>query len=170
MKEVEVKILEVNASEAIRRLKKMGARKVFDGFMQAHYYDDAKGRLKKSGTVLRLRQKGSLVELTTKKRINHKQAKVMDERQTHVDDFETMHQILLRLGFQIQKSIRKHRVSYRLDRDYFEFDTYPGIPTLLELESSSLQRIQKNLKKLGYTIKETKSWSSYDVLRFYDKD
>ena len=55
MKEIEVKILEVNVSEVIKKLEALGAKKVLDTAQEIIIYDNAEGTLSK-GQLLRLRK------------------------------------------------------------------------------------------------------------------
>lgn len=167
MKEIEVKILEVDKREVLSKLKKLGARKTFQGFIHALYFDFPNRRLKKRQSILRLRKMGSKTELTFKQGLSKKRAKIMEELQSPLPDFETAKDIMLQLGLGIARKVKKHRLSFVKGNTHFELDTYPGIPTLLEIESPSLTVLQKTVKKLGYSMKDTKPWSSFDVLRHY---
>lgn len=169
MNEIESKILEINEKAVVRKLKKFGAKRIFSGKIQAYYFDCKKASLGRRHQVLRLRQKGKETELVFKSGRSGKTFKIMRELETKVGDFNAMKQILLSLGFQVIKTYRKTRVSYALGRIHFEIDRYPGIPPLLEIEASSTGEVKKWIKKLGFSLSQAKSWSSFGVLDFYKK-
>ena len=172
MKEIEVKILEVDVTSVIQKLDSLGAKKVFEGEVTASYYDFSNGRLGKDGLVLRLRKKSGkehTIELTLKEKISQAEAKIMKEYEVTVTDFETMQKILYGLGLQETKAAKKHRISYRLDEVHFDLDTFPGIPTFLEIEAQTLERVREYVAKLGFSMAETKPWSGGDLLRYYEK-
>ena len=170
MQEIEVKILEVDVSYITQKLESWGAKNVFDGEVNASYYDFSNGRLKDNNRFLRLRKKGSTVELTLKEKVEHEEAKIMQEYEVNVTDFEIMQKILYGLGLLEIKVARKHRTSYLLDEVHFELDTFPGIPTFLEIEASNMERVREYVQKLGYSMQDAKPWSGGDVLKYYEKN
>ncbi|MDD5217527.1 MAG: CYTH domain-containing protein [Candidatus Omnitrophica bacterium] len=169
MKEIEVKILEVPVRKMEAVLKRCGARKAFAGKIRALYFDFADGRLARQKSVFRLRQIGDRCELAFKRWRSKRKAKIMDEFEIPVTDFEKTRQILDCLGMKVIKSVKKYRVSYRAGRTHFELDTYAGIPTLLEIESPSLKGIKTWVRKIGYSLRDVKPWSSFDVLKYYGR-
>ena len=179
MHEVEVKFLEVDVATLTKKLIQLGAKKVFDGEIIAHYFDYPDSRLRAEGKLLRLRKKGDIVELTLKKSINPKSlAKESHELEVNCTDFETMKTILLESGFTYRKPLPgeeilnttdKHRASYSLEGAHFEFDTFPNIPTFLEIETQSVEAIQAWVHKLGLNMQDAKPWTGRDVLKHYLK-
>ncbi len=171
MKEIEVKILEVNVKATISKLKKLGAKKIYEGKMDIRYFDTTDRFLKSNGKMVRLRGKGKTVELTVKKKMNQESVKSNQEYEVLVSDFEKMHQILKELGFNelTNENTTKKRVSYAVGNVHFEFDTFQGIPTFLEIEATNKTTLQKWVKKLGYSWKDVKPWAGKDVLAHYGK-
>jgi len=169
MKEIEVKILEVDKEKVIKKLKDLGALKIFDGEITTSYFDFADGRLAKEGKVLRLREKGGTIKFTLKERFSKEQAKIMEEYEVGLDELDSMRNILNGLELkEIQKSV-KNRLSYVLGDVHFEIDTIPDIPTFLEIEGPSLEKIKEFVEKLGYSMDDTKPWSVWDVMEYYGK-
>ena len=70
MKEVEVKILEVDVEEVHRRLVALGAERTYAGPVVTVYLDTDDKRLKRRDESLRVRQMGNSVKLGYKGR-NH---------------------------------------------------------------------------------------------------
>ena len=58
MKEIEVKILEINVADVQKRLKELGAQKLFDGELEWVVFDFPDGRLGKEEILVRLRRTG----------------------------------------------------------------------------------------------------------------
>ena len=167
MKEIEVKILNVNKKEIEKKLLALGAEKNFDDNIDAIYYSIPQKKEKKKKTVLRLRQKGNIVELTYKHRTKTKCVKICDEYEVKVSDFEEMKKILKSLDYKIKTEIKKHRTSYHINNVHFELDTYPNEPTLLEIEAPNIKTIEKYVKLLSYTMKDAKGWSYAEILNYY---
>jgi len=169
MKEIEVKILEIDVAAVKQKLESWGAIKVFEGDITASYYDFSDRELRDKDLVLRLRKKGQTIELTLKEKLNQEEAKIMEEYEVNVTDFETMQKILYQVGLREVKVAKKYRVSYILDEVHFELDTFPDTPTFLEIEAPTLELVQKYVRRLGFSMQEAKPWSGGDLLRYYQK-
>ena len=169
MKEIEIKILEVDVDDLITRLLDFGARQVFDGQMNVKFYDFTDRRLKKEKKFARLRQVGDEVEFTVKQKISQDQAKIVNEYEVNVSDFAQMHTILTQMGLEVHRHYRKHRTSYIIERVRFELDTIENTPTLLEIEAPSIEELYRWVEKLGYPQEKALPWSGSDVLKHYGK-
>ncbi|MDP2630142.1 MAG: CYTH domain-containing protein, partial [Candidatus Uhrbacteria bacterium] len=122
MKEIEAKILEINKNEVEKKLRALGAKKVFDGKIDIRYFDFPGKTLKKRGIILRLRNKGNHGELTVKSNfVRTKGAKTSYEEETPVD-FNATRKVLIALGYQEITRSTKHRIEYVFDSVKFEID------------------------------------------------
>jgi adenylate cyclase class 2 len=169
LEEIEVKILEINIEKVKAELKELGAKKVFDGQVLSVYFDFPDKSLEKEGKILRLRQKEGKVILTYKELISQEKAKIMDEYELAVDDFETMKKIFEGLGLSPLYEFNKHRTTYQLNQTHFEIDKYPDIPAFLEIEAPDLETINKFVSQFGFSREEAKSYSIKEVLEYYGK-
>lgn len=170
MQEVEVKILDVDLDEIGRKLNQLGAKKTFVGEIRASYFDFPDESLRKTDKILRLRTKGKQQgELTFKQKLSREKAKIMDEQEISFSEnnITTVHKILTGLGLQEFKTIQKYRTSYVLGDIHFELDKIPDIPLFLEIEATSLERLQQAVELLGFAMTDTKPWSGKDVLNHY---
>lgn len=167
IKEIEVKILNVNKKEVEKKLLTLGAEKSFEDYIEAIYYNlDHKNKENKK-TSLRLRKKGKQIELTFKNRLKTKTVKICEETEVNVSDFENMKLILKNLGYKIKTELKKHRTEYKLKNISFELDTYINEPTLLEIEAPDKKTLEKYVKILGFTMNEAKGWSYAEILKYY---
>lgn len=166
MNETEVKILEINKEEIIAKLESLGAEKVFDGVVDSIFFDFPDNRIYNNKTLLRLRKEGN-IKLTFKKKISKDEVKIMDETEIIVDDFKTTKKILLNLGLSEVKKTEKKRISYKLKDVRFEIDTYPGIPTYLEIETEDVELLKEYVKKIGFSMKNTCSLSTIELMEHY---
>jgi len=167
MKEIEVKFLEINKEQVIKRIENLGGKKIFDGDLENIFFDFEDERLRKNNVLLRLRRIGSKSFLTVKTPIEKKEAKIKEENETEVGKHESMTKILNNLGlFEVNRT-KKHRTSYTLDGARIEFDTLEGIPTYLEIEAPSLERLKEIVKKIGFSMNDAKNWSENEVIKHY---
>jgi adenylate cyclase, class 2 len=174
MKEIEVKILEINKNKIIAKLKKMGAKKSFDGVIQGEYFDYSDNRLDKNKELLRLRNAGKKVFLTYKKKQKKGKVKCCEEKEIEVSDYDTLKEILIQIGLKVKnETMKKHRASYALEKTHFEIETplekYSFIPPFMEIESTSAKTIYEYAKLLGYSEKDCLNWSGNGVIKFYKK-
>lgn len=167
MKEVEVKILEINVNETISKILKLGAKQTFEGELLSIFFDDENENFKKLHKTLRLRKIGSKTQLTFKDNVEKIDVKSSDEYEVEISDFEIMHEILTRLGFNGNKQSKKHRISFSLPNVHFDIDTMPNIPTFLEIEAESKEIVYKYLELLGFNSNQALTWTGKEVLDHY---
>lgn len=169
MKEIEVKILEVKTADIENQLKELGAQKIFEGEVVWVVFDFPDGRLSKSEILVRLRKRGEQTELTVKKLISLEQAKVSEETELLVNDFEAAKKILETVGLKQKQGypLRKYRITYILDNIHFELDTFPQFPTYLEIEAPSKEIINQYAEKLGFALTDLKPWGAREVFAHY---
>lgn len=176
MNEIEVKVLDINPAELRKKLKKAGAKRLFKVKIDARFYDFLDGRIKKAGNHVRLRKLGNVkTEFTFKKLISKKKYKHNEETDITVDDFNKAHKFLTSLGLTKVKGYTKTRERYKLKNFQYEIDKYPQIPHFVEVEAKSddakkaKKELEKALKVIGYTIKDSKPWNGFEVHKHYKK-
>ena len=171
MKELEVKILEVNRIQIEKTLGGLGAMKVFDGDIQTLFFDFEDGRIFKARDVLRLRKMQDKTELTYKVIRITETAKLAEEYSVDVSNLEIAQKILENLGLVVIESAQKHRVSYTLDHARFDIDRYSGvyghIPEFLEIEAESVDSIHTYAGLLGFKPEDCLPWSTDELVRHY---
>ncbi len=165
MKEIEVKILEINLPEIRRKLIRLGARNTFDGELHVAVFDYPQGKFEKTKEYLRLRTVGNKTELCYKGKNTSKKFKIREEIEVHVDSFEKTATILQRIGLKKVYDYHKHRESYRLGSVKVDIDTHPGVPTYLEIEAPTEKQVEAAVKKLGYAMAQTTNISIGEILR-----
>jgi adenylate cyclase class 2 len=171
MKEIEIKVLEIDRKAVETRLVSLGAKKVFDGEIHALYYDFTNASLKESGCALRLRLEGTKSVLCLKKLVESKEAKIREEHELEVSDFNTMKFLLEGLGLKAWLEMKKHRTSYEFRGAHFEIDEYHGtydyIPLFLEIEGPDIETIHACAELLGFTLNDCKPWDILEVAAYY---
>tara|TARA_Y100000031_G_scaffold74146_1_gene81834 strand:- start:14160 stop:14696 length:537 start_codon:yes stop_codon:yes gene_type:complete len=167
MKEIEIKVLDVNEEEIISKVIENNAKKVADVLIHEKYYDFDDEKLTKNNEILRLRKAGDKVDL------GHKRKKsdpggflVFDEFETIVNDFDTMNIIIENLGMKPIIDREKRRVTLSYNKLIIEIHKYPSIPAWLELEGTE-EDIKDFLSKLGYNMKNTSSLTDNEILKKY---
>lgn len=171
MNEIELKVLEINRSAVLKKLKQLHAKKIFSGTLKTTYFDFPGNALRKRSQVLRLRKLGGKIFLTFKSRLPAKKTVFSEEIEFEVSDFEKASHFLGHLGFKPVLSYQKKRVSYRLGKVRIEIEQWLGkfkaIPPFLELEAHREKELFAALKKLGFSKKDAKAWHTGLLLKHY---
>jgi len=171
MKEIEVKILEIDRKVIEKELIGLGAKKIFDGEIQTIFFDFQDSRIIKARDVLRIRKEEKRVELTYKKVHTTQTAKEAEEYSVDVSNIEEMKKILENLGLHETENTLKYRTSYKLEEARFDIDryldTYEFIPEFMEIESENREKVNYFAGLLGFEPKDCLPWSTYDVVKYY---
>lgn len=148
--EYEIRILEINKEEMINKLEKLGAIKK-GKFEQKRYVYDL--RPVEKGKWIRLRTNGKVATLTYKDIVSN----TIDgtkEVEFEVEDFNKANEFLEKIGFENRSYQENERIQYILNNVEIDIDSWPMIPTYMEIEGKSGEEII-NIKKI-LNIDETK--------------
>ena len=169
MNEIEGKILAVNVPEIEKKLLDLGAKKVFDGTLVATAFDFPDKRFSRQEVLIRLRKEDDLTKLTYKKLLNTDEAKISEEIEVEVNDFNAMEKILLAIGLEPKRGypFTKHRISYLLNGVHFELDTIAQFPTYLEIEAPTNKIMKDYAQKLGFSVTDIKPWGTREIFAYY---
>jgi adenylate cyclase, class 2 len=166
--ETEIKLSVPDIRTARRMLRAAGfrisRRRVFEANT---IFDTPKLSLRRTRTLLRLREAGGVATITYKGAPVPSRHKSREELETELSDARVMRTILERLGFRAVWRYEKYRTEYRLDRGagMATLDETP-IGVYLELEGSP-RWIDRMARVLGFMHKDyiTASYS-----RLYQED
>ena len=160
--EYEVRVLEIDKDEIQNKLKELNAVLVEDVFQKRYVYDFNPVNPNK---WIRLRTNGTKTTLTIKN-VESSNIDGTKEVEVEVSDFNTTNEILKELGYTPKGIQENKRIKYDLNGVEVDIDTWPKIPTYLEIEGSSEEEVYNTLQLLG--ISKEKS-TSLDVQNIYDK-
>ncbi len=171
MYEIEAKILDIDRAAVESALAGMGAKLEPEQRLTAVFFDSPEGRLRAGGQLLRLRQEGDRAMLTHKGRVREDGAKVREETEVEVDDFEGCRRLLSALGLIETAYVEKFRTSYRLGGAAIAIDRHVGelsfIPELLEIEAGSVEEIRLVATRLGFDPHQLRPWGLPQVIDHY---
>lgn len=148
--EIEVKFLEIDKTELIEKLKALGAEDQGEENISEMIFYDQNLEWKKSGKkFVRIRQSSRGAFLTFKNQLKDSVDGVI-EHETKIDDADAAKNILEALGLIMFRHQEKKRHKFILDSVIVDIDTWPQIPTYVELEGPSEKSLQDVAEKLGY--------------------
>lgn len=148
-KEIEAKYLEVDRTSLISRLEAVGA-------IQEHPETLLKRRTYTlgNGKSVRVRREGDgRITCTAKYEDKSLGVLSLDEYEVEVSDYHEMCSLLHLLypdtPYGDQESRRE---KWKLDSSEITIDTWPGVPTFVEIESPSVDELTRISELLGYDI------------------
>jgi adenylate cyclase class 2 len=196
MLEHEAKILNINEEEVKARLETLGAQKVLDDVTHIEGYDfgsttsfkvlDIPNRFTEiaqhinslrgfsdmfsQGAYLRLRQEGNKFELIFKQKVkgdNGVKSEIEISVPIQEGEWEIVTQMLSGMGLKRIVFQEKKRTSYKYFPYRYDIDTWPGVPTYLEVEAPSPQGVLEAVALLGFSQENALSLSAAEVFEMY---
>ncbi|GGP07203.1 class IV adenylate cyclase [Nonomuraea glycinis] len=159
--EYEATFLSVDVADLRTKLTALGAVQAFPRTLLTRkiFENDTLG----SGQWLRLRDEGTRTTLTLK---HVTDATVIDgttEIETEVADPLAMAGILRGLGLREVRYQENYREEWRLDDLVFDIDTWPGLPTFVEIEGPDEATVRRGASLLGFDYAEAR-FGSVDAI------
>lgn len=165
--EYEIRILEINKENIIRKIESLGAIKKGE-YNQKRYVYDLKPIQR--NRWIRLRTNGTETTMTYKD-IESNTIDGTKEVEFKVDSFEVANEFLNKIGFMPRSYQENKRIQYTLDNVEIDIDTWPMIPTYLEIEGNSEEEVNNMVKKLGLSNLKITVLNCDDIYReFYNID
>jgi adenylate cyclase class 2 len=140
--EYEARFLDIDPRTITASLGARGGRQVMPRTLMRRIVfinDDIDAR----GGWLRLRQQGERTFLTYKQ-VAHNRPSSIDsilEAETEVVDFQDTRGLLEAMGYTAKRYQENYREEWRLDGVTYDIDTWPDLPTYLEIEGESEQAV-----------------------------
>lgn len=159
--EYEVRVLEINQNEIIKKLKKLGATKKGE-FNQKRYVYDIKPA--QNGKWIRLRTDGKKTTLAYKDIVSA----TIDgtkEVEFEVSDINEAKEFMNKIGFNYRNMQENKRIQYVLDGVEIDFDTWPMIPTYMEIEGENEEQVNGIVEKLGVDKSKVTALNCDDIYR-----
>ena len=144
--EYEVRILEIDVEDVKKRLEKVHATFEWDHLQRRYVYDFIP---KIDGKWIRLRTNGDKTTLTIKNLVSS-EIDGTQELEIEVDNFERCNLILKELGYESKGYQENRRIQYDMNGVEVDIDSWPLIPTYLEIEGPSEESVYNTVEALGF--------------------
>ena len=145
--EIEAKFLDINPEEIRGKLKKLGARMVYpERLMRRKVFEHPTN---KENDWIRVRDEGDKITLSYKKlfdRSLHGTKEVVVE----ISDFEKACDILQGAQLRFVSYQETKREKWELGGSEITIDTWPWIPTFVEIESASEEKVKEVAERLRF--------------------
>ena len=147
--EIEAKFIHVDPTEMRKRLTGLGAQlRAPERLMRRKNYDYPDNRLEKVGGWVRLRDEVDKITLAYKQ-LNDRTLHGTKEVLVVVEDFDKTADFLTAIGLQMHSYQETRRESWLLKGVEVEIDTWPWIPTFIEIEGKDEQTVRDTARDLG---------------------
>jgi len=145
-KEIEARWINLDASEMVKRLKKIGAKKTGDFFFREWIfsYDD----WVKDNRRIRVRTDGVTTWLTYKSNATWA-IDSTEEMEVTVSSAEETVKLLRAIGITQRRIQEKKRQTFTLGDITFDIDFWPKIPMVFEIEGPSEKKVKEGAKLVG---------------------
>lgn len=146
--EIEVRFLEIDAGKLKAKLKSLKALDLGEDFFEEIIFYDKNLEWQKSGqTIVRIRNTKNGIFLSYK----HKEfdnAIEAEEIEFKIDNIDRATLLLERVGLVAYRHQQKKRHTFKIDDVMVDIDTWPKIPTYVELEGPSEVHLKSTAKAL----------------------
>lgn len=149
--EIEAKFLNIDVDKIRAKLKEVGAiLKYPERLMKRKVYDYPDERLKKEGAWVRVRDEGDGEITLSYKKLVDRTLYGTKEITLDVSNFETMCDFLQACGFDSKSYQETKREKWILGISEITIDTWPWIPTFVEIEAETEEEIHRVSNLLGF--------------------
>ena len=159
MHEIETKVLNVNLDIIKQKLESLGAQETQNVVLKVDWFSMKDFDKDNQPWFLRVRSYSSgKIEVTWKgpqKIVNNTHQN--KEINISVEDHEKMKMLFEAINLVCYAHQEKKRVSWKLKNVQFDLDTYPNMPSYLEIEANSEKEIEDMIKKLN--LNDSERWN-----------
>lgn len=158
--EYEIRVLEIDKDKLIKRLNELNAKFIGEFNQKRYVYNIIP---KRDGRWLRLRTNGKKTTLTYKS-VEKNSIDGTKELEIEVEDFEKTNSLLELVGVKNKGYQENNRIQYILDGVEIDIDSWPLIPTYVEIEGENEESVLNILKKIAIDDKKV---TTLDVQSIY---
>lgn len=161
--EYEAKFLAVDVTDLQTRLTRLGAVQVLPRTLLTRkiFENDALD----VGAWIRLRDEGTRSTLTLKQVTDATTIDGTTEVETEVADLHAMAEILRRIGLREVRYQENYREEWRLGEVVFDFDTWPDLPTFVEIEGPDEASVRQAAALLELDYSEARFGSVDEIYK-----
>lgn len=165
--EIEAKFLDIDPAAIREKLKALGGKLTYpETLIKQKVFDFPDLRLDKNSAWLRLREENGAVILTLKQ-WQEEGVHGMKEAETQVGSFSETERILHEVGMVVKSTQEKKRELWELDGVELMIDTWPWVPTFIEIEGSSEGAVKAVAAKLGFDWKNAQYGGAARIYKYY---
>lgn len=159
--EIEAKFVNIDKTELRAKLQQVSAKLVQpEILMRRTVFDTGKD------SFIRVRDEGKRIEVTYK-RIDELTITGAKEINLYVDDYDRAIEFIKVCGRKVKAEQETLREKWKLDDVEIDIDTWPWIPSTVEIEGQNELDVAKVVKKLGFDMQNAHYGSIDKIYKLY---
>lgn len=161
--EIEAKFLEVDKENLVSKLRTLGAEDLGENLLSEIIVYDRDLKMRKEQKFIRLRKVKDKCFLSYK---HHKKISIdgTEEIELEIESMEKGVSFLESVGFVAYRRQEKRRHSFVLNNIKVDIDTWPKIPTYVEIEGGNEVEIKNTAKSLGFKWEDATFESARSII------
>lgn len=159
--EIEATFVEINKNELRAKLKAAGGKLIKPEILMRRIVFDTGEH-----SFARVRDEGDRIVLTYKRQHNETLTGT-EELNVEVSSYEDTIAILKASGLRAKADEESYRESWELNGTEIDIDTWPWIPSFVEIEGQSPEAVEKVATTLGFDMKDAIIGSVDEVYKLY---
>jgi adenylate cyclase, class 2 len=151
--EIECRFLEIDKEALTEKLRELGAEDKGEKMLEETIVYDKEFKWREEQRFIRLRSDGKTTKLSYKEHREH----TIDgtyEIEFGIDDHKKAEVLFEKIGLNPARHQQKKRHTFELNDVTIDIDTWPRIPTYVELEGESEQKLKEAASQLGFDWKD----------------
>lgn len=165
IRELEIKMLDIDIENLLKKLEIEDAYVIMNALLRNTIFYSTSN---KDQEYIRVREENQKVTLTYKQICEKGLATI--EHEISVNSYDDTIAFLELIGLKKKRMDEKYRIRYKLDETFIDIDTWPGIPTYIEIEANTENDIYIVCEKLGLDFERRFTGDTLDVFRYYGID
>lgn len=164
MQEIELKFLDIEVEKIKERLDHIGAVEIYAAETASMLFEgQGYSGWDSTKKFLRVRKVHGEVTITYKEPAISSEMTSREEVECAASSYEDAISLLTKLGFEPHEEYLKHRIHYELGDTSFELDTLQGIPTYLEIETTSEDAMRDICRRLDLEISQGQTGTIVEI-------
>ena len=168
--EFETQVLDIDKEKIMQKLREFGAKEEPEVLQKRWVFDIKPCTVESTGEWIRLRQVGTKRPTITYKNKSGRGLSETQEIEIEVDDFDNAKKLLSQLDFKGNYYQENKRHKFILNDIEFTLDTWPQVPTFLEVEARSEDKVKEGLEALGLEGKDAGHIGTIAIYKKYGID
>jgi adenylate cyclase class 2 len=167
--EIETRFLDINKDDLVKKLISLGAIDEGEEKLEEIIFHAADMSWVGKRKYVRLRKTKDKIKLTYKENAEQK-VDSAQEIEFYVPDWNKCSEFFEKIGLKAMRKLEKQRHTFKLDDVTVDIDTWPKIPTYMEIEGPSVESLKKFCNKLDIDWGKRFDGDAKEVFRHYGHD
>ncbi|MFA6353948.1 MAG: class IV adenylate cyclase [Candidatus Paceibacterota bacterium] len=168
-KEIETRFLEIKKDELVKQLISLGAIDKGEEKLEEIIFHAADGSWIGKRKYVRLRKTKDKIKLTYKEN-KEQTVDSAKEIELEISDLDQCSKFLEKVGLKAMRKLEKYRHTFELGDVTIDIDTWPKIPTYVEIEGPSVESLKNFCNKIGFDWEKRFDGDAREVFRHYGYD